>query len=68
MPEEKARQLVSETMGMHEFILSNFPVSCKHSMWALEHVRAACRHHLGKELEDVPEYAHKLRIYKKTNE
>lgn len=65
MPEEKARQLVSETIGMHDFILSNFPMSHKRAMLALEHIKLVCRNHLGKELDTFPEFGEKLEIYNK---
>ena len=62
--EPRSMQLLSETFFIHEFILSGFEVSKKCAMFALEHIKLVCRNSLHRELEIIPEFADKLKMYK----
>lgn len=65
--EEKAKKLISEILGMHNFILSNFLIGPKYSRLAYEHLKLVCRSHLMKDPEFFSEFADKLSVYKINN-
>jgi glycosyltransferase involved in cell wall biosynthesis len=62
--EEKAKQLVSETLDIQNFILSKFSISDWRSNLALEHIKLVCRNNLGKEIDFFPEYSERIKIFK----
>ena len=61
--DDKARQLVSESLDIQNMITSQFLISKKRLAQSFEHTKLVCRNNLRREIDTFPEYLSKISIF-----